>query len=151
MPLILYFKDENGFGSDREAGLDAVARLVQDGICVAMKYAIVRADPRVDPYLDGLLQRVDRSRVVSGIGERPAIAHMRHWSRSRGRSANRVPANRPRLPALRAANAIRRTDQCRGIRPGHPRSLHRRRGTPIFRIDAGCRRAPEARGPDSGR
>src|SRR5688572_25830224 len=80
MPLILYFKDENGFGSDREAGLDAVARLVQDGICVAMKYAIVRADPCIDPYLDGLLQRVDRSRVVSGIGERPAIAHMRHWS-----------------------------------------------------------------------
>ena len=80
MPLILYFKDENGFGADREAGLDAVARLVQDGICVAIKYAIVRADPGIDPYLDGLLQRVDRSRVVSVIGERPAIAHMRHWS-----------------------------------------------------------------------
>src|SRR5262249_20307614 len=65
---------------DREAGLDAVARLVDDGICVAIKYAIVRADPRVDPYLEGLLQRVDRSRVVSGIGERPAVVHMRDWN-----------------------------------------------------------------------
>jgi dihydrodipicolinate synthase/N-acetylneuraminate lyase len=79
MPLILYFKDENSFGTDRSGGLDAVARLVDDGICVAIKYAIVRADPRIDPYLEGLLQHVDRSRVVSGIGERPAIAHMRQW------------------------------------------------------------------------
>ena len=79
MPLILYFKDENSFGTDRDAGLDAVARLVDDGICVGIKYAIVRADPRIDPYLEGLLRRVDRSRVVSGIGERPAIAHMRQW------------------------------------------------------------------------
>jgi dihydrodipicolinate synthase/N-acetylneuraminate lyase len=79
MPLILYFKDENSFGTDREAGLDAVARLIDAGTCVAIKYAIVRPDPRTDPYLEGLLQRVDRSRVVSGIGERPAVVHMRQW------------------------------------------------------------------------
>ena len=33
-----------------------------------------------DPYLQALLDRVDKSRVVSGIGERPAIVHMRDWS-----------------------------------------------------------------------
>jgi dihydrodipicolinate synthase/N-acetylneuraminate lyase len=77
LPLILYLKSEDGFGSDAMAGLDAVARLVADGVCVAIKYAVVRADPGADPYLDSLLQRVDRRRVVSGIGERPAIAHMK--------------------------------------------------------------------------
>jgi dihydrodipicolinate synthase/N-acetylneuraminate lyase len=77
MSLILYLKSEDGFGSNPAAGLDAVARLVADGTCVAIKYAVVRKDPAVDPYLDALLERVDRRRVVSGIGERPAIAHMK--------------------------------------------------------------------------
>ena len=74
--LILYLKSEDGFGTDRMAGLDAVARLVDEGLCVAVKYAVVRKDPGVDPYLDALLERVDRKRVVSGIGERPATSHM---------------------------------------------------------------------------
>jgi dihydrodipicolinate synthase/N-acetylneuraminate lyase len=74
--LILYLKSEDGFGSDRMAGLDAVARLVDEGVCVAIKYAVVRKDPGVDPYLEALLERVDRKRVVSGIGERPATSHM---------------------------------------------------------------------------
>jgi dihydrodipicolinate synthase/N-acetylneuraminate lyase len=79
MPLILYLKDEHNFGADLDAGLDVVARLVDAKLCVAIKYAVVRADPRVDPYLDGLLRRVDRCFVVSGIGERPAIVHMRDF------------------------------------------------------------------------
>jgi dihydrodipicolinate synthase/N-acetylneuraminate lyase len=78
-PLILYLKDENNFGSDRDAGLDVVARLVDRGICVAVKYAVVRADPSKDAYLDELLKRVDRRRVISGIGERPAVIHLRDW------------------------------------------------------------------------
>jgi dihydrodipicolinate synthase/N-acetylneuraminate lyase len=77
--LILYLKSEDGFGSDPMAGLDAVARLVDDGLCVAIKYAVVRKDPGVDPYLEALLERVDRKRVVSGIGERPAIVHMNRF------------------------------------------------------------------------
>ena len=75
--LVLYLKSEDGFGSDAMAGLDAVARLVEEGTCVAIKYAVVREDPSVDRYLSALLERVDRRRVVSGIGERPAIAHVR--------------------------------------------------------------------------
>jgi dihydrodipicolinate synthase/N-acetylneuraminate lyase len=74
--LILYLKEETSFGSDLEAGLDAVARLVDAKICVAIKYAVVRKDPRQDPYLESLLRRVDRGLVVSGIGERPAGAHL---------------------------------------------------------------------------
>ena len=74
-PLIVYLKDENNFGADLMAGLDAVARLVADGVCVGIKYAVVRKDPAVDSYLTALLERVDRQMVVSGIGERPAIIH----------------------------------------------------------------------------
>jgi dihydrodipicolinate synthase/N-acetylneuraminate lyase len=76
-PLIVYLKDESNFGANKEAGLDAVARLVRDGVCVAIKYAVVRQDPGVDAYLEALLARVPREFVISGIGERPAIAHLR--------------------------------------------------------------------------
>jgi dihydrodipicolinate synthase/N-acetylneuraminate lyase len=76
-PLILYLKSEDGFGIDKETGLDAVGRLIRDGVAIAIKYAVVLDDPRPDPYLDGLLRRVDRQRVISGMGERPAIVHMR--------------------------------------------------------------------------
>ena len=80
--LILYLKEENVFGADKEAGLDVVARLVDDGVCVGIKYAVVRADPKQDPYLEALLARVDRKYVISGIGERPAVVHMRDWKLS---------------------------------------------------------------------
>ena len=79
VPLILYLKSDDGFGADRDAGLDAVGRLVNDGVAIAIKYAVVLDDPREDPYLAGLLRRVDRKRVVSGMGERPAIVHMRDF------------------------------------------------------------------------
>ncbi len=79
LPLIVYLKSEDGFGSDKERGLDAVGRLVADGVCAAIKYAVVRDDPGKDAYLDGLLRRVDRRRVVSGMGERPAVVHFRDF------------------------------------------------------------------------
>lgn len=78
-PLILYLKEENNFGADKESGLDVVARLVDEGVCVAIKYAVVRQNPAEDAYLNSLLKRVDRARVISGIGERPAVVHMRDW------------------------------------------------------------------------
>jgi dihydrodipicolinate synthase/N-acetylneuraminate lyase len=79
LPLVVYLKDESNFGPDLTAGLDAVARLVDAKVCVAIKYAVVRADPRQDAYLRALLERVDRSRVISGIGERPAGVHLREF------------------------------------------------------------------------
>lgn len=79
MPLIVYLKEEQNFGGDLMAGLDAVARLVSDGVCVGIKYAVVRPDPSKDAYLEELLKRVDRSFVISGIGERPAIVHLEQF------------------------------------------------------------------------
>jgi dihydrodipicolinate synthase/N-acetylneuraminate lyase len=77
--LLIYLKEETNMGVDLMAGLDTVGRLVDDGVCIAIKYAVVREDPRQDKYLEELLKRVDRSRVISGIGERPAVTHLRQW------------------------------------------------------------------------
>ena len=77
--LIVYLKEENNLGADREAGLDAVARLVDEGVCIGIKYAVVRERPEQDTYLESLLNRVDRKLVISGIGERPAVVHLRDW------------------------------------------------------------------------
>ena len=49
--LMLYLKDETNMGADRMAGLDVVARLVDEGLCVAIKYAVVRADPAPRPHI----------------------------------------------------------------------------------------------------
>lgn len=79
MPLVLYLKGEDNLGADKEAGLDAVGRLMKSGVGTMIKYAVVRQDPSKDAYLDGLLRRVDRDRVISGMGERPAIVHLRDF------------------------------------------------------------------------
>jgi len=56
-----------------------VGRLVDEGVCIGIKYAVVRNDPAQDEYLKNLLRRVDRNSVISGIGERPAVVHVRDW------------------------------------------------------------------------
>src|SRR5205823_5843209 len=56
-----------------------VAALANDGLVAAVKYGTVRTDPADDPYLHALLDVVDAKLVVSGIGERPAIVHLRDF------------------------------------------------------------------------
>jgi len=73
-PIVAYVK---AMGYIEPATLGA---LVKDGVVCAIKYAIVRADPRQDAYLDALLAHVDRRIVISGIGERPAIVHLRDFA-----------------------------------------------------------------------
>jgi dihydrodipicolinate synthase/N-acetylneuraminate lyase len=68
-PIIAYVKD---LGYIEPADL---ARLAQDGVLAAVKYAIVLENPAEDPYLRTLLGAVDRNLLISGIGERPAIIH----------------------------------------------------------------------------
>jgi 4-hydroxy-tetrahydrodipicolinate synthase len=69
-PLIAYIKNPDYIAPAELAGL------VADGAVCAIKYALVRTDPAEDEYLDQLLQRVDRGKIVSGMGERPAIVHL---------------------------------------------------------------------------
>lgn len=72
-PVIVYVKSENFLTPA------LVAKLVDEGIVAGIKYAVVRQDPRVDPFLAELVERVDRGLIVSGIGERPAIVHLRDF------------------------------------------------------------------------
>lgn len=72
-PIVVYVKQE-GYVNPGE-----VARLVRDGCVSWIKYAIVRPDPREDRYLKELLEQVPASLVVSGIGEQPALVHLRDW------------------------------------------------------------------------
>ncbi len=72
-PIVVYVKQE-GYVTPRE-----VARLVKDGCVSWIKYAIVREDPSDDPFLKELVQQVPPSLIVSGIGEQPAIVHLRDF------------------------------------------------------------------------
>jgi len=73
IPLTLYIKNED------YVEVDTLARMVDRGTLLAVKYAIVRADPANDPYLRRLLQQVPAAKVVSGMGERPALVHVREF------------------------------------------------------------------------
>lgn len=70
IPAVLYIKNE---GYITPAG---AAELVKEGIIAWIKYAIVREDPREDPFLSELVQLVDPNIIVSGIGEQPAPVHL---------------------------------------------------------------------------
>lgn len=73
MPFTLYIKSED------YVDVDTLAGLIDDGTLLAVKYAIVRTDPADDAYLRRLLQSVPASRVISGMGERPALIHTRDF------------------------------------------------------------------------
>jgi len=72
-PLIVYIKSD-GYLEPRTVG-----KLVADGIICAVKYGTVRADPSNDPYLKELTQHVDPKLILCGIGETPAIIHLRDF------------------------------------------------------------------------
>ena len=72
-PVVVYLKD------DRTLTPELVGKLVDDKLVASIKYAVVRSDPTKDDFLRGILDRVDRPLVASGIGERPAIVHMRDF------------------------------------------------------------------------
>jgi dihydrodipicolinate synthase/N-acetylneuraminate lyase len=69
-PVIAYVKDE-GYVEAADMG-----RLVKDGAVCAIKYAIVHDNPKDDAFLSELVNCVDRGKIISGIGERPAIDHL---------------------------------------------------------------------------
>lgn len=87
-----------------------LAAVVADGAICAVKYALVRENPDDDAYLADLVQRIDTSMVVSGIGERPAISHLTKF-RLTGFTSGSVclaPAlSTAMLQALKAGNVER--------------------------------------------
>jgi dihydrodipicolinate synthase/N-acetylneuraminate lyase len=73
IPALLYVKHD-GFIEPAD-----VAALCRDGLISAIKYATVRSDPAHDPYLRELVGLVDPATIISGIGEQPAIVHLRDF------------------------------------------------------------------------
>jgi dihydrodipicolinate synthase/N-acetylneuraminate lyase len=73
IPALLYIKHEGYIEPEN------VERLANDGVISAIKYAIVRDDPTKDDYLQKLVHLVDPKLIVSGIGEQPAIVHLRQF------------------------------------------------------------------------
>jgi len=73
IPAVLYVRAENYIEPAR------IAKLFNDKVICLVKYALVRKDPLDDPYLRAICDQCDPKRIVSGLGEQPAIAHMRHF------------------------------------------------------------------------
>jgi hypothetical protein len=73
VPALLYVKHD-GYIEPAD-----VAKLHRDGLLSAVKYATVRDDPAHDFSLRELVAVVDPAVIVSGIGEQPAIVHMRDF------------------------------------------------------------------------
>lgn len=72
-PIVLYLK------FDRWLDAKWVQSLEQDGAISWIKYAVVRDDPSQDDYLREILEVFPAERVISGIGEQPAIVHLRDF------------------------------------------------------------------------
>jgi dihydrodipicolinate synthase/N-acetylneuraminate lyase len=72
-PVVLYLKfDLKVTASDARA-------LVDDGLISAIKYAVVREDHTKDDYLRDLVGLIDPTMILSGLGDQPAIIHMRDF------------------------------------------------------------------------
>ena len=72
-PTVLYLKQ------DGTVDVDTIQRLMQDGLISWIKYAIVRKHPEQDPFLRDIIQAIGPTRIVSGMGEQPAILHLRDF------------------------------------------------------------------------
>ncbi len=68
--LVLYLKRENYVDPDE------LARLVSEGAVDFVKYAVERADPAQDAYLDAVIGAIGKDRMASGMGETPIHDHL---------------------------------------------------------------------------
>jgi len=73
IPALLYIKAD-GFIEPAQVKQLADAKLIS-----GIKYATVRSDSSKDDYLRRLAEQVDRRIIISGIGEQPAIIHLRDF------------------------------------------------------------------------
>jgi dihydrodipicolinate synthase/N-acetylneuraminate lyase len=108
IPLTLYIKSED------YVDVDTLARLVNGGTLCAVKYAIVRENPSNDPYLRRLLESIPAAKVVSGMGERPSIVHVRDYNFAAWTTGSGCIAPKAVMKLLAAIKAGR-IDEAQGI------------------------------------
>jgi dihydrodipicolinate synthase/N-acetylneuraminate lyase len=73
IPALLYLR------ADGYVAPEQIRRMIDDKTIVGVKYAVVRDNPANDPYLAEICRRIDPKKIVSGLGEQPAIIHMRDF------------------------------------------------------------------------
>ena len=73
VPALLYIKHD-GYIEPPD-----VKRLSDEKLISGIKYATVRPDPREDGYLRRLVDVVDPRMIISGIGEQPAVVHLKEF------------------------------------------------------------------------
>jgi dihydrodipicolinate synthase/N-acetylneuraminate lyase len=73
VPALLYIKHDGYIEPEY------VKRLADDKVISGIKYATVRDNPAKDDYLRRLADQVDKRIIISGIGEQPAIIHLRDF------------------------------------------------------------------------
>ena len=73
-PAVLYLKH------DGAVDVNTIQRMVRDGLISWIKYAIVRQNPEQDPFLREIIQAIGPTQIVSGMGEQPAIIHLRDFN-----------------------------------------------------------------------
>ena len=73
IPALVYIKHDGYIEPADVAALD------NDGLISGIKYATVRPNTAQDDYLQRLVRCVDPRKIISGIGEQPAIIHLRDF------------------------------------------------------------------------
>jgi len=108
-PLIVYLK------FNRWLPVDLIKRLEADGAISWIKYAVVLDDPLKDDYLREVLEVFPAERIISGIGEQPAIIHLRDFGVGGFRSGCVCVQPQPSQQMLHAIQAGR-WDEAEAIR-----------------------------------
>lgn len=98
-PAVLYLKH------DGAVDVDTVRGLARDGAISWVKYAIVRRDPSDDTFLRDLIAAIGPDLIVSGMGEQPALVHLRDFGLAGYTSGCVCVAPRLSMRMLRAATA----------------------------------------------
>jgi dihydrodipicolinate synthase/N-acetylneuraminate lyase len=98
-PIVLYLK------FDRWLDAALIKSLEDDGVISWIKYAVVRDDPSSDDYLREVIDVFPRERIVSGIGEQPAIVHLRDFAVTGFTSGCVCVAPRRSMQMMRAIHA----------------------------------------------
>lgn len=111
MKLVLYIKDESYITPEH------AAELVNDGLISWIKYAVVKPNAADDLYLTKLVSLVNPDLIVSGIGEQPAIIHLRDFGITGFTAGCVCVAPRLSMDLLRAIDAkdYDRAEQIREI------------------------------------
>lgn len=108
-PVVLYIK------ADGYVDANDLARLQEEGRIAAVKYAVVRAYPAEDAYLDALVATCGTERLVSGIGERPVVEHWRKFG-LRAFTSGSVCVAPAGSEAIRAALIAERWEEAERLR-----------------------------------